>query len=99
MPPTSDPATPSDHRGHLAGPAPVAQWVGLLLAPAVFFVHLQVGYLLVLWACDARGPTAEGMRAIHAAGALAVALALTADAALVLAERALAPWARARRLA
>jgi osmoprotectant transport system permease protein len=32
-----------------------------------------------------------------AAGALAVALALVADAALVLAERALTPWARARR--
>jgi osmoprotectant transport system permease protein len=32
-----------------------------------------------------------------AAGALAVALALVADAALVLAQRGLTPWARARR--
>jgi osmoprotectant transport system permease protein len=32
-----------------------------------------------------------------AAGALAVALALVADAALVLAQRALTPWARVRR--
>ena len=34
-----------------------------------------------------------------AAGALAVALALVADALLALTERALTPWARARRLA
>jgi osmoprotectant transport system permease protein len=34
---------------------------------------------------------------IIVAGALAVGLALAADALLVLAERALTPWARARR--
>lgn len=38
-------------RGHARGPAPVSQWVGLLLAPAVFAVHLQLGYLLVIAAC------------------------------------------------
>ena len=36
---------------------------------------------------------------IIAAGALAIALALAADALLVLAERALTPWARTRRAA
>ena len=36
---------------------------------------------------------------IIAAGALAVVLALVADALLVLAQRALTPWARARRAA
>ena len=33
------------------GPAPVAQWVGLFLAPAVFAAHLQINYVLVRWAC------------------------------------------------
>src|SRR5206468_3638156 len=33
------------------GPAPAAQWVGLLLAPAVFAAHLQITYVLVRWAC------------------------------------------------
>jgi hypothetical protein len=27
------------------------QWVGLFLAPATFFVHLQIGYVLVPWSC------------------------------------------------
>lgn len=31
--------------------APVLQWVGFFLAPAAFFVHLQVGYVLIPWAC------------------------------------------------
>lgn len=34
-----------------AEPAPVAQWVGLLLAPATFAAHLQISYVLVRWAC------------------------------------------------
>ena len=71
MTPTSDPASPSDHRGHRAGPAPVAQWVGLGLAPATFVVHLQVGYLLVLWACGNRAHELW----IHVAGVLSVVLA------------------------
>ncbi|HKH92762.1 MAG TPA: hypothetical protein VKA54_13230 [Gemmatimonadaceae bacterium] len=32
-------------------PAPVAQWVGLFLAPAAFAAHLQINYVLVRWAC------------------------------------------------
>jgi hypothetical protein len=70
MTPTSDGATPHDHPGHLEGPAPLAQWLGLLLAPAAFFVHLQTAYVLMLWAC-ARG---SGTLWIHVAGILAVVL-------------------------
>ena len=44
-----------------------AQWTGLFLAPAVFFVHLQGAYLLVLRACQD-----NGMAWVHAAGAVAV---------------------------
>jgi hypothetical protein len=28
-----------------------AEWIGLFLAPAVFFAHLQVAYVLVPWSC------------------------------------------------
>jgi hypothetical protein len=28
-----------------------AQWTGLFLAPAVFFAHLQIAYVLVPWSC------------------------------------------------
>jgi hypothetical protein len=31
--------------------APVLQWVGMLLPAATFFAHLQIGYVLVPWAC------------------------------------------------
>jgi hypothetical protein len=31
--------------------APVMQWVGLLLAPVTFFLHLQIGYVMIPWAC------------------------------------------------
>jgi hypothetical protein len=31
--------------------APALQWVGFFLAPAVFFAHLQIGYVLIPWAC------------------------------------------------
>jgi hypothetical protein len=31
--------------------APVAQWVGMFLAPATFAVHLQVTYNVIPWAC------------------------------------------------
>jgi hypothetical protein len=30
------------------------QWIGLFLAPGTFFVHLQVGYVLVPWSCTTR---------------------------------------------
>lgn len=70
MSPTTDPATSHDHRGHLAGPAPVLTWVGLLLSPAVFAVHLQGAYLLVLADCGQSG----GAWRVHLAGILAVLL-------------------------
>lgn len=31
--------------------APVLQWVALGTAPAVFAAHLQIGYVLIPWAC------------------------------------------------
>lgn len=31
--------------------APKLQWVGVFLAPATFFAHLQIGYVLVPWSC------------------------------------------------
>ena len=34
--------------------APVLQWLGIFLAPAVFFAHLEIGYLLLPWACTTR---------------------------------------------
>lgn len=71
MTPTLDPTTPNDHQGHRVGPAPVAMWVGLLLAPAAFFVHLQGAYLLVLRDCGRDG----GRWLVHGAGLLAVLLA------------------------
>jgi hypothetical protein len=59
----------------LVGPfeerAPALQWIGLLLAPAAFFAHLQIGYLLVPWAC-----VRDGRLWVHLLGALAIAMAL-----------------------
>ena len=66
--------------------APVAQWVGLFLAPAAFFAHLQITYVLVPWACVRNGEVW-----IHVSGILSVALAL---AGAVAAWRA---WMRAGR--
>jgi hypothetical protein len=34
-----------------ARPVGTAEWIGLFLAPAVFFAHLQVAYVLVPWSC------------------------------------------------
>jgi hypothetical protein len=51
--------------------APALQWVGLFLAPAVFFAHLQVGYVLVPWSC-----TKHNNVWIHVVNLLAVALAV-----------------------
>ena len=56
---------------HDPGPAPRAQWVGLFLAPAAFFTHLQVRYVLVPWAC-----AVNGQIWIHVVDVLALALAL-----------------------
>jgi hypothetical protein len=51
--------------------APALQWVGLFLAPAAFFVHLQVAYVLVPWACVVRGQIW-----VHVSGIVAILLAL-----------------------
>lgn len=56
---------------HDAGPAPRAQWVGLFLAAATFFAHLQVRYVLVPWAC-----ATNGQLWIHVVDVVAIALAL-----------------------
>jgi hypothetical protein len=48
----------------------VEQWAGLLLAPAAFFVHLQVAYAMVSWACVHRGDVW-----LHVANATSVLLA------------------------
>jgi hypothetical protein len=56
--------------GERAEPAPVLQWVGFFLAPATFFVHLQIGYVLVPWAC-----TTKGWGWIHVVDVLSVLLA------------------------
>ena len=34
--------------------APVLQWLGIFLAPAVFFAHLEIAYNLLPWACTTR---------------------------------------------
>jgi hypothetical protein len=48
-----------------------AQWTGFFLAPATFFAHLQVAYVLVPLAC------ATGNHLwLHVAGALSVLLAI-----------------------
>ncbi|MFL5574993.1 MAG: hypothetical protein ACJ79S_03355 [Gemmatimonadaceae bacterium] len=47
-----------------------AQWVGLLLAPATFFAHLQIAYVLVPRVCAHGGEVW-----IHVAGVASVVLA------------------------
>ena len=71
---------------HDAGPAPRAQWIGFFLAPAVFFAHLQLTYVLVPWAC-----VRNGELWIHLVGALSVVLAALG------AYVALRTWQRAGR--
>jgi len=51
-------------------PAPVAQWVGLFLAPAAFAAHLQINYILVRWACLRSADVW-----VHVVDVLAIALA------------------------
>jgi hypothetical protein len=50
--------------------APALQWIGLLLAPAVFFAHLELAYVLVPWAC-----VTKGQLWVHVSGAAAILLA------------------------
>jgi hypothetical protein len=58
-------------RGDVEEPVPVAQWVGLLLAPAAFAAHLEVAYVLVRWAC-----LRDGDLWVHVVDLLAVLLAV-----------------------
>jgi len=58
-------------RAHDAGPAPRAQWVGVFLAPAAFFGHVQIRYVLVPWAC-----ATNGQLWVHVVDVLALVLAL-----------------------
>ena len=51
--------------------APVLQWIGMFLAPAAFFAHLQIAYVLVPWACVTRGQIW-----VHVSGLVAILLAL-----------------------
>jgi hypothetical protein len=51
--------------------APVLQWVGVFLAPATFFAHLQIGYVLVPWSC-----TRHNSVWIHLVNLLSVVLAI-----------------------
>lgn len=51
--------------------APVAQWVGMFLAPAVFAVHLEITYNVIPWAC-VRG----GELWVHVVDVLALLLSL-----------------------
>ena len=47
-----------------------SQWVGLLFAPAVFFLHLQFAYAIVEWSCRH-----DNSFWIHASGVASVVLA------------------------
>jgi hypothetical protein len=71
MSPTRDGATPHDHPGQRTGPAPLLQWLGLGLAPAAFFAHLQGNYILVYSSCNRDA----GRVVVHLAALAAVAVA------------------------
>ncbi len=64
--------------GHGREPARVLQWLGFFLAPAVFFVHLEIGYNLIPWGCTKQTELWQ-----HLVGFLAVVLCLAGDAAAV----------------
>lgn len=57
--------------GHGREPAPLLQWLGFFLAPAVFFVHLEIAYVLIPWSCTKQDELWQ-----HLVGLLAVLLAL-----------------------
>lgn len=63
-------ATARGHAPQAHEPGLVAQWTGLLLAPAVFFAHLQTHYVLVYRACRYHQDIW-----LHVVGVTAVALA------------------------
>src|SRR5690348_14658330 len=62
--------------GHGREPARVLQWLGFFLAPAVFFAHLQIAYVLVPWSCTMRNELWQ-----HVVGFIAVVLSLAGVAA------------------
>lgn len=66
----------SEVLGHGREPARVLQWVGFFLAPAAFFAHLQIAYVLIPWEC-----TKQDQLWQHLVGFLAVVLALAGVAA------------------
>ena len=57
-------------------PARVLQWLGFFLAPAVFFVHLEIAYVLIPWEC-----TTQDQLWQHLVGFIAVVLCLAGVAA------------------
>jgi hypothetical protein len=72
--------------GSKVEPAPVLEWVGLLLPAATFFAHLQIGYVLIPYAC-----TTHQDIWVHVVGILAVVLSLAGNMA------AWRTWMRAGR--
>lgn len=62
--------------GHGREPARVLQWLGFFLAPATFFVHLQLAYVLIPWSCTKQNELWQ-----HLVGFIAVVLALAGVAA------------------
>lgn len=62
--------------GHGREHARVLQWIGFFLAPAAFFVHLQVAYVLIPWSCTKQQTFWQ-----HLVGLLAVVVALIGVAA------------------
>lgn len=51
--------------------APVLQWIGVFLAPAAFFAHLQLNYVVVPWSC-----TTHQRFWVHVISLVAVVLAV-----------------------
>lgn len=62
--------------GHGREPARVLQWLGFFLAPAAFFAHLQVAYVLVPWGCTVQSELWQ-----HLVGFIAVVLSAAGVAA------------------
>ena len=63
--------------GSKVEPAPVLEWVGLLLPAVTFFAHLQIGYVLIPYAC-----TTHQDIWVHVVGILAVVLSLVGNIAV-----------------
>jgi len=62
--------------GHGRVPARTLQWIGMFLAPAVFFAHLEIGYVLIPWECTKQDQLAQRLL-----GFVAVVLCLAGVAA------------------